>query len=68
MHQTNDPLAHGDINLNHLLDETIGNMFGPTPEDQIESISELKSYEAKRIKKYLLLRKSDTVMYWKVST
>ena len=62
MHQKNNPPDNSDINLNQLLNETIGVMFGPNPEEQIESISELKSYEAKRIKKYLLLRKSDIVI------
>ena len=48
--------------INHLLSEAMGPMFGPTPVDQIEKISELKFYESKRIKKYLLLRKSDIVI------
>jgi ubiquinone/menaquinone biosynthesis C-methylase UbiE len=48
--------------INQLLSEAMGPMFGTTPMDQLEKISELKFYESNRIKKYLLLRKSDTVI------
>jgi len=48
--------------LNHLLRMTVGMSFGAQPSAQIEQIKQLKSYEAKRIKKYLLLRKSDHVI------
>ena len=59
MHQTNNLQIEL---LNQLLIETIGPTFGPTPMEQIEKISELKFHESNRIKKYLLLRKSDTVI------
>ena len=59
MHQKNNP---SNELINRLLSDTIGPMFGPAPIDQIEKISELKFYESARIKKYLLLRKSDIVI------
>jgi ubiquinone/menaquinone biosynthesis C-methylase UbiE len=56
-------MTHIDNNkLNHLLQETVGMLYGAQPSAQIEQIKQLKSYEAKRIKKYLLLRKSDRVI------
>ena len=37
-------------------------LYGEQPSVQIEQIKQLKLYESQRIKKYLLLRKSDTVI------
>ena len=48
--------------LNHLLKLTVGMTFGPQPMDQIQQIRQLKLYESQRIKKYLLLKKSDHVI------
>jgi ubiquinone/menaquinone biosynthesis C-methylase UbiE len=51
-----------DDKLNHLLNLTVGMTSGPQPIDQLQQIRQLKLYESQRIKKYLLLRKSDQVM------
>ena len=48
--------------LNHLLELTIGTIFGIVPTDHLEQILQLKAYESQRIKKYLLLKKTDTVI------
>ena len=44
--------------LNHLLELTIGTIFGIVPTDHLEQILQLKAYESQRIKKYLLLKKN----------
>jgi len=59
MHLKNNP---DNNTLNQLLEITVGNIFGPPSAEILEKIDEQKLHQARRIKKYLLLRKSDTVI------
>jgi ubiquinone/menaquinone biosynthesis C-methylase UbiE len=48
--------------LSYLLDLTVGTTFGNSPMNQLHQVRQLKIYESQRIKKYLLLKKSDRVI------